>query len=242
MNSREEIDRIVFYSKEDGGATSHNLIKAEKLLSNFDSEQIFTFNDLFEFYNIKLHFDNDLFLTKWNKSDKERYNQIIEKTWATLKDRLIKISDQNIEKILNDLGYNYKKNFWELINKLSIYKNISHSTFSDILKDFSSQINYVLPQKNIVQKFNTVIRDFLMTYNNSAEILLSQFEEKKSDKKSSKYYFPKNLSLADKENIISTYLDRDDSNLNYVRLAEKSKDSNELKLSDKTKYKAKKKG
>ncbi|GAL78553.1 hypothetical protein JCM19274_1017 [Algibacter lectus] len=109
MNSREEIDRIVFYSKEDGGATSHNLIKAEKLLSNFDSEQIFTFNDLFEFYNIKLHFDNDLFLTKWNKSDKERYNQIIEKTWATLKDRLIKISDQNIEKILNDLGYNYKK-------------------------------------------------------------------------------------------------------------------------------------
>ncbi|GAL78552.1 hypothetical protein JCM19274_1016 [Algibacter lectus] len=81
-----------------------------------------------------------------------------------------------------------------------------------------------------------------MTYNNSAEILLSQFEEKKSDKKSSKYYFPKNLSLADKENIISTYLDRDDSNLNYVRLAEKSKDSNELKLSDKTKYKAKKKG
>lgn len=240
MNSREEIDRIVFYSKEDG-AKSHNLIKAEKLLSNFDSEQIFTFNDLFEFYNIKLHFDNDLFLTKWNKSDKERYNQIIEKTWATLKDRLIKISDQNIEKILNDLGYNYKKNFWELINKLSIYKNISHSTFSDILKNFSSQINYVLPQKNIVQKFNTVIRDFLMTYNNSAEILLSQFEEKKSDKKSSKYYFPKNLSLADKENIISTYLDRDDSNLNYVRLAEKSKDSNELKLSDKTKYKAKKK-
>jgi hypothetical protein len=240
VNSREEIDRIVFYSKEDG-AKSHNLIKAEKLLSNFDSEQIFTFNDLFEFYNIKLHFDNDLFLTKWNKSDKERYNQIIEKTWATLKDRLIKISDQNIEKILNDLGYNYKKNFWELINKLSIYKNISHSTFSDILKNFSSQINYVLPQKNIVQKFNTVIRDFLMTYNNSAEILLSQFEEKKSDKKSSKYYFPKNLSLADKENIISTYLDRDDSNLNYVRLAEKSKDSNELKLSDKTKYKAKKK-
>jgi hypothetical protein len=240
VNSREEIDRIVFYSKEDG-ATSHNLIKAEKLLSNFDSEQIFTFNDLFEFYNIKLHFDNDLFLTKWNKSNKERYNQIIEKTWATLKDRLIKISDQNIEKILNDLGYNYKKNFWELINKLSIYKNISHSTFSDILKNFSSQINYVLPQKNIVQKFNTVIRDFLMTYNNSAEILLSQFEEKKSDKKSSKYYFPKNLSLADKENIISTYLDRDDSNLNYVRLAEKSKDSNELKLSDKTKYKAKKK-
>lgn len=240
MSSRNEIDRIVFYSKEDM-ASSHNLIKAEKLLNSFNSEQNFTLNDLLEFYNIKLHFDNELFLPKWSKSDQEKYNQIIEENWSLLKKRFLKINDQNIEDIINDLEYRYKNNFWDLINKLSIYKSISHSTFSDILENFSSQINYILPQKNIVQKFNKVIRDFLMSYKNSAEILLSQFEEKKSDKKSTKFYFPKSLSLSDKENIISTYLDREDSNLNYVRLAQKSKDSNELKLSDKTKYKAKKK-
>ncbi|MDO6675139.1 hypothetical protein Q4517_06205 [Tenacibaculum sp. 1_MG-2023] len=240
MSSRNEIDRIVFYSKEDM-ASSHNLIKAEKLLNSFNSKQNFTLNDLLEFYNIKLHFDNELFLTKWSKSDQEKYNQIIEENWSSLKKRFLKISDQNIENIIKGLEYRYKNNFWELIDKLSIYKSISHSTFSDILKNFSSQINYILPQKNIVQKFNKVIRDFLMNYKNSAEILLSQFEEKKSDNKSTKFYFPKSLSLSDKENIISTYLDREDSNLNYVRLAQKSKDSNELKLSDKTKYKAKKK-
>src|SRR5690606_309206 len=123
----------------------------------------------------------------------------------------------------------------------SIYKKISHLTFSEILENFSSQINYILQQKNIVQKFNKVIRDFLLSYKSSAEILLSQFEEKKSDKKSPKYYFPESLSLADKEIIINTYLDRDNSNLNYIRLVEKSKDSNELRLSDKTRYKARKK-
>ncbi len=240
MSSRNEIERIVFYSKEDM-ASSHNLIKAEKLLNNFNSEQNLTLNDLLEFYNIKLHFDNQLFLTKWSKSDQEKYNQIIEENWSSLKKRFLKINDQNIEDIIKDLEYRYKNNFWDLINKLSIYKNISHSTLSDILENFSSQINYILPQKNIVQKFNKVIRDFLMSYKNSAEILLSQFEEKKSDKKSTKFYFPKSLSLSDKENIISAYLDLEDSNLNYVRLAQKSKDSNELKLSDKTKYKAKKK-
>jgi len=222
-------------------AASHNLIKAEKLLNNNSSEQIYTLNDLFEFYNIKLHFDNGLFLTKWSKSDKENHNQIIEENWLTLKGRLVKINDQNIEKTINDLEYNYKNNFWELISKLNIYKNISQSAFSSILENFSSQINYILELKNIVQKFNKVIRDFLMTYKNSAEILLSQFEEKKSDKNSPKYYFPKSLSLSDKESIINTYLDCDDSNLNYIRLVEKSKDSNEFKLSDKTKYKAKKK-
>lgn len=240
MNSRNEIERIVFYSKEDM-ATSHNLIKAEKLLNNFNSEKKLTLNDLLEFYNIKLHFDNELFLTKWSKSDQEKYIQIIEVNWSLLKKRLLKINDLNIKEIINDLEYRYKNDFWELINKLSIYKNISHSTFNDILENFSSQINYILPQKNIVQKFNKVIRDFLLSYKNSAKILLSQFEEKKSDKKSTKFYFPKSLSLSDKEDIISAYLDREDSNLNYVRLAQKSKDSNELKLSDKTKYKAKKK-
>ena len=240
MSSRKEIERIVFYSKEDG-ATSHNLIKAEKLLNNFTSEQNFTLNDLLEFYNIKLYFDNDLFLTKWTKSDKEKFNQIIENNWLELKNRFLNINDLNIERNLNDLEYRYKNNFWELISKLSIYKNISHSTFSGILKNFSSQISYILPQKNIVQKFNKVIRDFLLSYKSSAEILLSQFEEKKSDKKSPKYYFPESLSLADKEIIINTYLDCNDSNLNYIRLVEKSIDSNELKLSDKTRYKARKK-
>lgn len=240
MSSRNEIDRIVFYSKEDM-ASSHNLIKAEKLLNSFNSEQNFTLNDLLEFYNIKLYFDNELFLTKWSKSDQEKFNQIIEENWSSLKKRFLKINDQDIEDIIKDLEYRYKNNFWELINKLSIYKNISHSTFSNILENFSSQINYILTQKNIVQKFNKEIRDFLLSYKNSAEILLSQFEEKKSDKKSTKFYFPKSLSLSDKEDIISAYLDREDSNLNYVRLAQKSKDSNELKLSDKTRYKAKKK-
>lgn len=240
MNSRKKIERIVFYSKEDG-ATSHNLIKAEKLLNNFSSEQNLALNDLLEFYNIKLYFDNDLFLNKWSKSDKEKYNQIVEKNWLSLKKWFQQINDLNIEEIINDLEYRYKNNFWELFNKLSIYKNISQPTFGSILDNFSSQINYILQQKNIVQKFNNVIRDFLLTYKNSAEILLSQFEEKKNNKKSPKYFFPKSLSLTDKEIIINSYLDLDDSNLNYIRLVEKSKDSNELRLSDKTRYKAKKK-
>jgi len=240
VNKREEIDRIVFYSKEDM-AKNPNLIKAEKLLNNFCFEQNFTFNDLLEFYNIKLHFDNDLYLPKWSKSEKENYIQITEKTWEILKLELIKINDENIDEILSNLNFNYRNNIWELINKLNIYKNISHLTFGVILKKYSYQVNYVLQQKNIVQKFNKVIRDFLMTYKNSAEILLSQFEERKTDNELSKYYFPKSLNLEDKEYIISTYLDSEDSNLNYVRLAEKSKSSNELKLSDKTRYKAKKK-
>ena len=77
MSSRKEIQRIVFYSKEDM-TNNHNLLEAEKLLDNFISEQNFTSNDLLEFYNIKLYFDNELFPIKWSISEKEKYIQIIE--------------------------------------------------------------------------------------------------------------------------------------------------------------------
>lgn len=238
MCGRSEIMRVVFYSAEDM-STNDNLIEAEKILENFNPEQIFTFNDLIEFYNINLYFQNSLFLKSWSELDRRKYNSIVEKTWSILKERLINTNDDNIDEILKDLGYNYEKNFWELINKLNIYKNISHSKFNDILKRKPSKIYSILSQKKIVHNFNRVIRDFLLEYENSAEIILSQFEEKKSNEKSEHYYFPNSLSLADKEMIIISYLERDDPNLNYVRLAEKSKDSNELKLSEKTRYKAK---
>ncbi|SHF29364.1 hypothetical protein SAMN05444377_10664 [Flavobacterium fontis] len=240
MNYRKEIQRIVFYSKEDM-ALSHNLIKTEKLLENLSLKHNLTLNDILEIYNIKLHFDNGLFLPKWSKTDKINYVGIIEKKWSTLKNRFIEINDQNIESLINDLENVYIGSFWELISKLSVYKNISNQKFAEIIENYSYQINYILQQEKIVQKFNKEIREFLLTYKTTAEILLSQFEKKNDNKKSCKYYFPKSLSLEDKESIINTYLDSDFCNLNYVRLIEKSKDSNEMKLQDKTRYKAKKK-
>jgi len=50
-------------------------------------------------------------------------------------------------------------------------------------------------------------------------------------------YFPKNLTVSDKEKIVDNYLNFSDANLNYVRLAAKSRS---LQLSDKLKFKAKK--
>ncbi|WP_109300594.1 hypothetical protein [Aquimarina sp. AU474] len=237
--SSKEFNRVVFYSKEDM-AIGHSLIKAEKLLDDYNSEQIFTINDLLEYYNIKIYFENDFFLTKWDESKKNKYLKTVELNWNLLKQKLLQISDSNIEEILNELEYNYKSNFWDLIHKLSVFKNISQSKFSEILNGFSYHINYILPQKNIVQKFNKEIKCFLLSYEKSAEIILSQFEEK-TNKKLIKIFFPKSLSYSDKEYIIDKYLDYDDANFNYIRLVERSKDSNDLKLSDKTRHKAKKK-
>lgn len=239
MNS-EQKQRVVFYSKEDMSA-SNNLKSAEELLDNYTSNKTFSLNDLLEIYNIKLYFENDLYLLNWTVEVKSKYSEIIEVNWKFLKERLIKIDDSDIESIINDLIYDFKKDFWYLLNQLSAFKKISNSKFVEILNNFNHHINYILQQKGIVEKFDKQIRNFLIDYKKTAEIILSKLEEKHRFKEAPKFFFPKSLTLIDKENIINAYLDNEEANLNYVRLIENCKDTNELKLSAKTRLKAKKK-
>lgn len=239
MNS-EQKQRVVFYSKEDMSAST-NLKRAEELLDNYISNETFSINDLLEIYNIKLYFENDLYFLNWTEEVKSKYNKIIEVNWKLLKERLIKIDDNDIESIINDLVYDYKKDFWNLLNQLSSFKKISNSKFGEILNNFNHNINYILLQKGIVEKFDKQIRNFLIVYEKTAEIVLSKLEEKHRLKETPKFIFPKSLTLIDKENIINAYLENKDANLNYVRLIENCKDSNELRLSAKTRLKAKKK-
>jgi hypothetical protein len=239
MNS-EQKHRVVFYSKEDMSA-SNNLKRAEELLDNYTSNETFSINDLLEIYNIKLYFENDLYFLNWTEEVKSKYNKIIEVNWKLLKERLIKIDDNDIESIIDDLVYDFKKDFWNLLNQLSSFKKISNSKFEEILNNFNHHINFILLQKGIVEKFDKQIRNFLIVYEKTAEIVLSKLEEKHRLKETPKFIFPKSLTLIDKENIINTYLENKEANLNYVRLIENCKDSNELKLSAKTRLKAKKK-
>jgi hypothetical protein len=60
-------------------------------------------------------------------------------------------------------------------------------------------------------------RNFLLNYSQSAEILLSIYEEKNDfDRKED--FLPKSLTIQDKEDIISKYLDSENVNLSYLQL------------------------
>lgn len=238
--SENKRHRVKFYSREDM-AGGHQLSKAEDLLNNFNADTDFALIDLMEFYNIKLYFDNNLFLTTWSESQKESYQKNVELAYNQLKERILKISDESLEQELTKLDYNYYENYWGLLNDLNSLKKISDSTFSEVLQKHPRQIRYILKEKKVVDKYDKPVRSFLLTYNESAEILLSSIEEKDNFGRKEKNHFPKSLSIADKETIINSYLDSEKPNLNYVRLIENSRDTSEFKLSPKTRLKAKKK-
>lgn len=238
--SENKRHRTKFYSREDmsGG---HQLSKAESLLNTFNADSDFGLIDLIEFYNIKLYFDNNLFLTTWDENQKTLYKENVEVAYNQLKERILKISDESLEQELSTLDYNYYEDYWHLLNNLNSLKNISDTALSNVLEKHPRQIRHILKEKKVVDKYDKTIKSFLISYSDSAEILLSSIEEKDNFGRKEKNHFPKSLSLPDKESIINSYLDSADPNLNYVRLIENSRDTNEFKLNPKTRLKAKKK-
>lgn len=91
-----------------------------------------------------------------------------------------------------------------------------------------------------MEKFKVTIREVLLNDNKSAELLLEEYT-KKRDKQESQLFFPSNLTIADKEQIIDNYLDCDEPNINFVKLILQVKNSNDgIKLSPQTRLKAEK--
>lgn len=236
--STKQLDRVVFHSKEDMSA-GYNLRKAEKLLNGLDLTAEMEINDLLELYNVKQYFDNDLFLLTWDETTKGGYQEKVIQAERKVKNLFLAVNDENVFGSVEGLEFNYRRAFWHLFNYYQVYKRIKRETFSELLKQHPRQIRYILAHLNTVTHFDAELQGFLVGYEETAELLLSKFEQGDSSREVS-YIFPKSLSLADKENIILRYIDQHEPNLNYIRLIEHSKDSNDLKLSVKTRLKAKK--
>lgn len=232
---KRDINRVVFYSIQDL-SKDRNLQNAEPLIEKFDAKNLYDLNDILELYQIKLYFDNELYRSVWSKETKENYLKTVNSFWETITSFFLKINSKNISTHFDSTDYQYYDSFWTLISQLSIYKNISSESLNEILKNSRFHIRQLLKQKNIVNHFSKIVKDFLLNSTESAELLLSQFEEDHILSEKPKLFFPTSLKDYDKESIIIRYLDLPNANLNYVKLIVNSRT---LKLSDKTKLKAK---
>jgi hypothetical protein len=231
-------DRIKFYSKYDGAGFSY-LEKAKEILICFDKKNVYTINDLIEFYQIKLYIDHEVFLAIWTPEEIENYKSISKKMWTVIVRFWQQINDSNIVDLFESLEcWTVQDSFWELMENVSAYKQISNEVFGTIITTCNVNVRAILYREKIVKYFTKELRDFLLLHEETAELLLSQYVEK-HDREWQYLYFPKSLSLKDKEDIISRYLDTENPNLNYVSLVLNAKKLEHLEVSVKTRRKAK---
>lgn len=232
-----EEKRVVFYSTHDMSA-GWNLEKAEKFFDTIEINSDFSLIDYIEFYNIQQYFENGIFLIKWSDEEKEKYKKISEELF---KKTILFIKGINDENILNyidqiDSIYRYQEHFWQLIDKFKVYENISNDKFNEILNKYPYYIKFVLKHKNIVKKFDEDIKTFLINYENSWELLISHIKATDEDGKKT---FPQSLTNQDKEDIIIKYIEKEAEWFGNLEFISRIWDDSFLKLSAKTKLKAK---
>lgn len=232
-----DLNRVEFYSKEDM-AGGYQLAKAEPILTGSKQPNYSNINDILELHNIKKYFDNELYLSKWSQEDIINFKQKTIEFGKAVGQFISNINDTNVIDLYEKVLRGYIEDFWELINTQGAFKRISKDNFKTILLKEPHVIHTTLHHKRLVEYYDSEIKTFLLTYSQSAEILLSIYEVQDDFQKNLKF-LPKSLSLYDKENIISNYLDSQDVNLNYIELIQNARNRSDFKISDKTRVKAK---
>ena len=192
-------------------------------------------NDVIELYNIWLFVDNDIYMKSWSE---ETLNEI-----RGYKDDVVpyfsKLNESSWVGVYKQVEFSYRHNFWEIIDRFNIKNFISKTTLDEALLENSYDLRYLLQRERLVKKNNELLATLLKENEHTAEWLLSEFVEDDKFGNHEHMYFPSALTLQDRENIISAYLDLPEPNLNYIRLVLVAKKDSNLRLSDDVVLKAK---
>lgn len=234
---QHDLDRVQFYSKEDMAGGNH-LSKGEHILRSEIKSNYTDVNEVLELYNLKKYFDNELYLKSWTQDEIDNFKQKAAEYGKIVGRFFSTVTDNNVVELYEQILQSYIHSFWEIVGNQNVFKRISKQTLSKILENEPHLIHEILIHKGIVDYYNTELKNFLLTHSQSAEILLNFYETENEPHRNPKF-IPKSLTIADKENIISNYLDSTDTNLNYIGLIENVRNRNDFKISDKTKLKAK---
>lgn len=233
-------NHVHFFSKNDL-SVGYNLSMAENRIKEISEGNIPTEIDrVVELWHIRRLFKENCRLQQWTD---EEFNQL--KTKVDGFDNIIaqffnQIKPDDIRKEYESLQWGYKKAFWEIIDSFKLYNIIGKDILKEIVADNPNSLHDVLSCKGLVEKFKVTIREVLLNDNKSAELLLDEYTKRK-DRLESQLFFPSNLTITDKEQIINNYLDCNEPNINYVKLIPQVKNSNDgIKLSPQTRLKAEK--
>jgi hypothetical protein len=232
-----DLNRVKFYPQKNIAAEG-NLQKGEHILKTDIKSSYSDINEVLELYNIKKYIDNELYLKTWTQGDIYIFKQKATEYGIVVRRFISTIDDTNVINLYDKTLRLYIHSFWELINDQSAFKRISKPNFINILSKEPHPINEILINKHLVDYYDTAIKDFLLTYPQSAEILLSIYEVK-HEIQEKRMSIPKSLSIKDNDSIFSNYLDSTNVNYNYILLIQNAKNINKFIIAPKTRLKAK---
>lgn len=230
--------RVKYYSVNDMSVGFY-VKRIEDIICNFMvEEKRMDINEIIELYNIQQFFKNKIYSKYWTKQQLNDYNKIVEKFSKVIGKYFSKINIDVLESMFEIINYDYKDDFWKLIEKYKVYEKIPVEIFRNITQKKHFILKDVLKCKNLVKYFSNEITTYMEVNPFCAEILLSYYLEK-HDRDIEPLYFPSELSNGKKILILDSYISSDSANSNYLKLIFESNSTNNLCLPDRLKLKAK---
>lgn len=227
--------RVKYYSPGDLGRPSI-MNKVDEIYKNFDSNKTdYSINEILEFYNTNKYLDDGSRFLYWVESDIKKWSGKLKSIYSKF---INSIGDESFENTYKELEYEYIEDFWYLLCKNKVFRNIGMTTFENFIRNVEPQLYLLLEHKNIVNHFDSVIKAYFLSEVKNAELLLDKYEVQRELQRK-EIFIPTSLSLQEKEKVISDYVDNPEANTNYLRLIETLKSNDKLKISNKIKLRAK---
>ena len=228
-------NRVQYFTNYDM-SISYYLQNAEEIIKKYhDGWRPTEVNDVIELYNILLFIANGIYMKSWTEETLQEikgYKEVIIPFFSNM-------NDDSWVVIYKQTDFEYRHNFWEIIDRFNIKCSVDYATLKDAIAGNTYDLRYVLQRERLVKKYDKILAQLLKENEYTAEWMLSEFVEDDKFGSREHIYFPTSLTLQDRENIISAYLDSPEPNLNYVRLILVAKKDANLKLSDDVVLKAK---
>lgn len=173
--------------------------------------------DLFDILNL---FETSLYINDFeelNDDGKELINSILKHKSSInviLGRYFNTINDINFNDTLLKVSksYHFKRTIFKCFIKYKVFDRISDETFNCSIEKELISLYDVLHFKEIVKKYNVIIKNKMLENNEIAELFVKKYDY--IDKV--QMFFPK-FSDEEKEIIISNYISYDNSNINYLR-------------------------
>lgn len=232
-----EYDGVKFYSAYDW-STKENLEKAAVILESFDENKEYTdVNKVIELYNIQELINSEVTLEGWSKEKIAHYKKLCNSFMKVLGIFFGQINDMNFTHICQSVCAEYVEDFWKLFVKYKTFNNISGQIFFSYLCEPKTTLLILLQQEELVKFYGKELADILRISEQTPRLIISKYLQKHNQK--CLYNFPKELSPAEYDGILQTYVKMDTANLNDLQLLAHSQSSKECPISDKLRLYAK---
>lgn len=219
--------------------TGYSLHRVETVLRMYEENNSEKgINDILEYYNILLCFDNNTHLSNWDEKQIGEYAPIVKKIRADVGRFFHKVDGKSLCFLYEQTEFRFKDSFFSALTKYKVAERVSNDEFTFFLDTYPHAITYVLQNKNLVHKYGQVITNQLILNVDLAETIINHYYVKHDRGFVRKTYMPSELEKGQQEIIIKKYVEWDNANINYLQLISGQKKAGDYPIDDRVRFKA----